>query len=316
MFTQKLFESQFLKKEVSDTPNKPLLYSFLLEDYENENKKTKKHLIFDNNKNTNKKKNIPLKLYKKHFYRKNNLNNQSNEFISTDNESSFDSNNNKSRCEIKKLNSKIEILLTKNKISKTNCISRKSKKKINVKKSKSMNKIYQYKKSLTTKEKNKIELSSFLKRKNYIIKNKVIPDIKNESFSDSASIVNEEEENNKIDNTLNISILCYEFDKIDLSQKDSFTQYEIKISSIKIEQIILINKDKFIGIFKFENENEEKEYGKLFPLVKDNNIEEFYNIMNDMKKSNKFYLCELNKKIINYRGFYSPIFFLNKVINN
>ena len=316
MFTQKLFESKFLKKEVSDTPNKPLLYSFLLEDYENENKKTKKHLIFDNNKITNKKKNIPLKLYKKHFYRKNNLNNQSNEFISTDNESSFDTNNNKSRCEIKKLNSKIEILLTKNKISKTNCISRKSKKKINVKKSKSMNKIYQYKKSLTTKEKNKIELSSFLKRKNYIIKNKVIPDIKNESFSDSASIVNEEEENNKIDNTLNISILCYEFDKIDLSQKDSFTQYEIKISSIKIEQIILINKDKFIGIFKFENENEKKEYGKLFPLVKDNNIEEFYNIMNDMKKSNKFYLCELNKKIINYRGFYSPIFFLNKVINN
>ena len=314
MFTQKLFESQFLKKEVSDTPHKPLLYNFLLEDFENENQKTKTHLIFDNNKSKNT--NIPFKLYKKYFYKKKNLNNQSNELISTDNESSFDSNNNKSKCEIRKKTTKIEKQLSKNKISKKNCYCRKSKIKTNAKKCKSINKINQSKKYLTIKEKNKIELSSFLKRKNYVIKNKVIQDLKNESLSDSASIVNEEEENNKDDNNLNISILCYEFDKIDLSQKDSFTQYEIKISSIKIEQIILLKKDKLIGIFKFENENEEKDYGKLFPLVKDNNNEDFYNIINDMKKTNKFYLCELNKIIINYKCLYSPIFFLNKVINS
>ena len=310
MITQKIFESQFLKKEISDTPYKPLLYNFLLEDYENENKKTKTHLIFDINKNKNT--NIPLKLYKKNFYKKNNFNNQSNEFISTDNESSLDSNNNyKSKCKIKKKFSNVEKQFTKTKISKKN--NTKSKRKTNVK---SKIKNNQSKKNFTTTNKNKIELNSFLKRKNYIIKNKIIPDLKNESLSDSASIVNEEEENNKDDNNLNISFLCYEFDKIDLSQNDISTQYEIKISSIKIEQIIILNKDKFIGIFIFENENEEKDYGKLFPLFKNNNNEVFYNIINDMKKTNRFYLCELNKKIINFKCLYSPIFFLNKVINN
>ena len=41
--------------------------------------------------------------------------------------------------------------------------------------------------------------------------------------------------------------------------------------------IIILNKDKFIDVYYFENEKEENDYVKLSPLFKDNNNEMFHN---------------------------------------
>ena len=301
MNTQSIFETESSKEEIVDIANKPTLFDHFIKEFDEE---------------TTQKESLNEYIVSIIFPQKKNKNNE--DLISKENELTDFSK--KSKNNKRKIISKVDkqFALTK-KTKKKGIYSKKPKNLIKKSKSKSKSKIKQ--------SKFKIE-SSYLRKKYMIKEKKSSLDI--ESFSDSASIFSEEEknekknkeknDNNEISNNLSFSLLCYEFNKINLNDNNVYSQdSEFKIITlIKIEEIMFSSeKEKFFGIISFKNKNEEN--GNLFPLF--NNLEQdsynFYEIINNMKNENKYFECELNRKYMNYKNiFCSPIFFLNKVLDD
>ena len=279
MNTQSIFETESSKEEIVDIPNKPTLFDYFIKEFDE--KKTQKESAND--------------IVSIIFPQKKKKNNE--DLISKENElTNFlkKSKNNK-----RKITSKVDKQFALKKKTKKKGIYSKKPKNKSLKKSKSKSKIKQ----------SKFKLEKSYLRKKYIINEKKNLDI--ESLSDSASILSEEEvnekknkeknDNNEISNNLSFSILCYEFNKINLNDSNVYSQdSELKIiTSIKIEEIMILpEKEQFFGIISFKNKNEEN--GNLFPLF--NNLEEdvnFYEIINNMKKKNEYFECELNRKYMN-----------------
>ena len=301
MNTQSIFETQSSKEEIVDIANKPTLFDHFIKEFDEE---------------TTQKESLNEYIVSIIFPQKKKKNNE--DLISKENELTEFSK--KSKNNKRKIISKVDkqFALTK-KTKKKGIYSKKPKNLIKKSKSKSKSKIKQ--------SKFKIE-SSYLRKKYMIKEKKSSLDI--ESFSDSASIFSEEEknekknkeknDNNEISNNLSFSLLCYEFNKINLNDNNVYSQdSEFKIITlIKIEEIMFSSeKEKFFGIISFKNKNEEN--GNLFPLF--NNLEQdsynFYEIINNMKNEHKYFECELNRKYMNYKNiFCSPIFFLNKVLDD